>query len=173
MIRLALMARETQTTTIDAIVDLAHSLQLDGVDLHLSGMSRDRDYLRRLKLRCVKRGLTIGYVGGGSMVGPPEGAEARRDQAREDVDTAAYLGAQLLRVFARQTWPDTPSEQDALWQQMIADFQMLSDYAAQQGVVVGLQNHDEGSTAATAIRVLRILADVDRDNFSLVMDTGQ
>ena len=93
MIRLAMMARETQTTTIDAIVDLAHSLQLDGVDLHLSGMSRDRDDLRRLKLRCLERGLTIGYVGGGSIAGPPEEADARRRQGRDDVDTAAYLGA--------------------------------------------------------------------------------
>jgi len=173
MIRLSMMARETPTTTIETVVDLAHSLQLDGVDVHMSGMSREPDTLRRLKLRCLERGLTIGYVGGGSMAGLPEESEARLRQGREDVDTAAYLGAQLLRVFARHPWPDTQAEQDALWQGMIADFQELADYAADRGVIVGLQNHDEGSTAATASRVLRILADVERDNFTFIMDTGQ
>ena len=139
----------------------------------MSGMSREREALRRLKLHCLRRGLTIGYVGGGSMAGAPEEAQTRLQQGREDVDTAAYLGAQLLRVFARRPWPDTQKEQDALWGGMIAGFQELSDYAADRGVAIGLQNHNEGSIAATADRVLRILDDVDRDNFTLVMDTGQ
>jgi sugar phosphate isomerase/epimerase len=80
---------------------------------------------------------------------------------------------QLLRVFARHRWPDTVEEQEALWRPMIVSFQELSDYAARKGVAVGLRNHDGGGFCMTADQALRILRDVDRDNFSFLMDTGQ
>jgi len=173
MMRLSMMARETPTTSIDSVITLAHELKLDGVDIHLSGMPREEDYLLRVKSLCLKYGLSIGYAGGGSFVGPPEEATARMDQGKADVDTAAFLGAQLLRVFARHKWPDAVEEQEALWGPMVESFQELSDYAARRGVAVGLQNHDNGSFAMTADQVLRILREVERDNFSFLMDTGQ
>ena len=173
MIRLSMMARETKDNSIDSAIELAHRLQLDGVDIHMSGMPRQRDYLLRVKLLCLKYGLSIGYAGAGSFVGPAEGVDERRVQGRDDVDAAAFLGAQLLRVFARHKWPDTKEEQEALWRPMISSFQEISDYAAERGVSVGLQNHDNGSFAMTADQVLRILREVGRDNFSFLMDTGQ
>ncbi len=173
MIRLSMMARETPTKTIDSVIQLAHDLELDGVDIHMSGMPREEEYLLRVKLLCLKYGLTIGYAGGGSFVGPAETAASRMEQGRLDVDSAAFLGVQLLRVFARHRWPDTVKEQEALWRPMIASFQELSDYAARKGVAVGLQNHDGGGFCMTADQALRILRDVDRDNFSFLMDTGQ
>ncbi|MFH1572067.1 MAG: sugar phosphate isomerase/epimerase [Gemmatimonadota bacterium] len=173
MIRLSMMARETTTTRIDSALDLARRLELDGVDLHLGGMSRDPEYLRQLKLGCLRRGLTIGYLGGGTFVGPPEEAAARLAQGKADVDLAAQLGAQLLRVFARHRWPETEAEQEALWRPMIASFQELAEYAAARHVAVGLQNHDESSFAMAAWQVKRILEEVGRDNFTFIMDTGQ
>ena len=173
MIRLSMMARETADTTIERVIELARELQLDGVDLHLSGMSRDPAYLRRIRGLCLRYGLSIGYTGGGSFVGPPEEAQKRMEQGKADVDTTAFLGAQLLRVFARHKWPDGVEEQEALWRPMIASFQELADYAAERGVSLGLQNHNNGSFAMTADQVLRILRETDRSNFSFVMDTGQ
>ncbi len=173
MIRLSMMARETKDNSIDNVIGLAHRLKLDGVDIHMSGMPREREYLLRVKLLCLKHGLSIGYAGGGSFVGTAEGAAERMVQGRADVDAAAFLGAQLLRVFARHKWPDTESEQEALWRPMIDSFQEISDYAADRGVAIGLQNHDNGSFAMTANQVLRILREVDRGNFSFLMDTGQ
>ena len=43
MIRLNMMARETKDNSIDSVIELAHRLKLDGVDIHLSGMPRERD----------------------------------------------------------------------------------------------------------------------------------
>ena len=43
MIRLGMMARETPTMTIAAAIAEAKKLELDAVDLHLSGMKRDLD----------------------------------------------------------------------------------------------------------------------------------
>ena len=173
MVRLGMMARETADTTIERVIEFAHELRLDAVDIHLSGMSRDPGPLRRIKGLCLTYGLSIGYTGGGSFVGPPEEAGKRMEQGMADVDTTAFLGAQLLRVFARYKWPDRVEEQEALWRPMIASFQELSDCAAEKGVNVGLQNHDNGSFAMTADQVLRILHETDRENFSFLMDTGQ
>jgi len=173
VIRLGMMARQTQDRSVEQALELAHRLGLDSVDLHLSGLSRDGQYLRRLKLDCLRRGLTIGYVGGGTFVGPPEERQQRLAQGRADVDLAAYMGAQLLRVFARHPWPETEAEQEALWGPMIDSYRELADYAAERGVAVGLQNHDNGSFAMTAWQVLRILDEVGRDNFTFIMDTGQ
>lgn len=173
MIRLGMMARETADTTIEEAIEFAHELRLDAVDLHLSGMSRDLDYLYRIRTLCLKYGLSIGYTGGGSFVGPAEEAEKRMVQGKEDVDATAFLGAQVLRAFARHKWPETVEAQEAFWGPMIASFQELSDYAAGKGVCVGLQNHDNGSFAMTADQVLRIQGEVERENFSFIMDTGQ
>ena len=173
MMKLGMMARETADTTIESVIEFAHELELDAVDLHLAGMSRDPEYLRRIKALCLKYGLSIGYVGGGSFVGPAEEIEKRMAQGREDVDTTAFLGAGLLRVFARHRWPDAVEEQEALWRLMIVSFQELADYAAGKRVNVALQNHDNGSFAMTADQVLRILRETGRETFSFIMDTGQ
>ena len=173
MIRLSTMVRQTADTDIEADIAFARQLGLDGVDLHLSGLNRDPDYLMGIRQQCLRSGLVLGYTGGGSFVGPPEAAAERLEQGRADVDLTAFVGAQVLRVFARHKWPETTAEQEALWGPMIASFRALADYAAERGVQLALQNHDNGSFAMTADQVLRILAEVKRDNFSFLMDTGQ
>ena len=173
MIRLGMMARETATMTIDAAIAEAKALQLDAVDLHLSGMNRDLDYLGHVRTRCLHSGLTIGYTGGGTFVGLPEERDKRRTQGRADVDATAFLGAQVMRLFARHKWPATVAEQEALWGPMIESFQEVADYAVTKGVQVAVQNHNNGSFAMNAVQVLRILGEVDRPNFSYLLDTGQ
>ena len=173
MIKLGVMARETAQGSIESIIDLAYELNLDVVELHLAGMSTEPDYLRKIKIQCLKRGLPIGYLGSGTLAGPVEKLPELVEQAKVNVNLAAFMGAQMVRVFARHKWPDTVAEQESLWVPMIGAFQEVSDYAAEQGVILGLQNHNNGSFAMTAHQVLRILREVDRENFTFVMDTGQ
>lgn len=173
MIKLGMMARQTQDATIESIINYAYELKLDVVELHLAGIPTDRDYLRKIKTLCLKRGLPIGYLGAGSLAAAPAELPQRIEQAKEAVDLAAFMGAQLIRVFARHKWPNTVEEQEALWVPMIGAFQEVSDYAVDRGVIVGLQNHNNGSFAMTADQVLRILREVDRQNFTFIMDTGQ
>ena len=99
MIRLGMMARETPTTTIDSVLAEARALQLDAVDLHLSGMTRDVDYLRHVRTTCLRSGLAIGYTGGGSFVGPAEEREKRMAQLRADIDATADLCAHVLSLI--------------------------------------------------------------------------
>ncbi len=173
MIKLGWMARATDAEVFEEQVKFASDLNLDVIDFHLRGMPREMDFIMKIKMMCVKAGLPIGYLGGGSLVGEPEQREERMEQGRADVDMAATMGAQMLRMFARYKWPDTDAEQKALWEPMIEDFIALADYATEKGVILGLQNHDNGSFCMTAEQALRILWEVDRDNFTFLWDTGQ
>jgi sugar phosphate isomerase/epimerase len=174
MIKLGIMARETREASLEDTIAFAYEeLKLDTIDLHLSGVPRETAYLTKIKMLCHRHGLCIGYLGGGSLAGPEAELRKMVEQAKEDVDLTAFMGAELLRLFARHKWPDTVEEQEALWGPMIRSFQEVSDYAAGRGVVVGVQNHDESSFAMTADQVLRILRETNRDNFTFIMDTGQ
>lgn len=173
MIKLGWMARATDAEVFEGHVRYARELGLDVIDFHLEGMLRDIGFVMRIKMMCVRAGLPVGYLGGGSLVGPLEHREARMEQARSDVDMTAAMGGQMLRVFARHKWPDTREEQEYYWGPMVEDFRELSDYAAERGVVLGLQNHDNGSFCMTAEQALRILEDVDKENFTFLWDTGQ
>ena len=173
MIKLGWMARATDAEVFEGHVRYAGELGLDVIDFHLGGMPRDIGFVMRIKMMCVRAGLPVGYLGGGSLVGPLEHREARMEQARSDVDMTAAMGGQMLRVFARHKWPDTREEQEYYWGPMVEDFRELSDYAAERGVVLGLQNHDNGSFCMTAEQALRILEEVDKENFTFLWDTGQ
>ena len=173
MMKLSWMARATDAAVFERQVQFAGDIGLDVIDFHLSGMPRDPEFITKIKTMCVDAGLLIGYLGGGKFVGPLEERSMRLDIGRQDVDTAALMGAQMLRVFARYKWPDSREEQERFWGPMIEDFRAISDYAAEKAVVIGLQNHNHGSFAMNADQVLRILRDVDRPNFTYIMDTGQ
>ncbi len=173
MIKLGWMARATDAEVFEEQVKFASDLDLDVIDFHLGGMPREMDFIMEIKMKCVRAGLPIGYLGGGSLVGQPEEREDRMVKGRADVDMASVMGAQMLRVFARHKWPDTVEEQEALWRPMIADFKSLADYASEKGVILGLQNHDNGSFCMTGEQALRILSEVNKDNFTFLWDTGQ
>ena len=173
MIKLGWMARATDADVFEEQVNFASDLDLDVIDFHLGGMPRDMDFIMKMKMMCVRAGLPIGYMGGGSQVGPPEKRDERIEQGRADVDVTSAMGGQMLRVFARHKWPDTEEEQEAFWGPMIEDFRSLADYATEKGVILGLQNHDNGSFCMTAKQALRILREVDKENFTFLWDTGQ
>ena len=67
MIKLGMMARATDEAVFQSHVQFAHELELDVIDFHLSGLPRDPDFLRRIKILCMKHGLPIGYLGSGSL----------------------------------------------------------------------------------------------------------
>ncbi len=164
-----------QLTDLDSYIDYAYELRLDAVEFHLgtSFESRDPDYLRRIKIKCLKKGLPIGYIGAqGNFTGTEDELRERVADAKQAVDDASFLGAPLIRLFGGRV-PDGVEDREPLWPPMIRSFQEVCDYAAEKGVFIGLQNHDGGNLAATGDNVLRILRETDRENFTLIMDTGQ
>ena len=173
---------------IERLIRLIHELRLDIIDfqLYTGFRSRDPEYLRRIKILCHRYGLPIGFVGIGSgfvgasnkpnqgMIGvplPSEELQRRVDEAKEAVDVAVLMGAPLIRLFGGGV-PEGTENREALWSTMIRSFQEVADYAADKGILLGLHNHPP-TVAPTGDDILRILHDVDRENFTFILDTGQ
>ncbi len=159
---------------IESFIESVNEFRLDTIDfLRRAFSSTDPTYLRHIKMLCLKHGLPVGYLGvSGGFVGPDDEVRARVDTAKETVDVALFMGAPLVRVFGGSYRPGT-EDLEPLWPNMIASHQEIADYALEKGVIVALQNHDNNNLAATSEDVLRILREVDRPNFSFIMDTGQ
>ena len=178
----------SESVDVESLIELIRELKLDIVDFQLDRgfRSRDPDYLRRIKLRCHRYGLPIGFIGagagfvghcrgpGGEVLGaplPPRELRQRIAQVREAVEVAAFMGAPLVRLFGSGI-PARSENRLALWSSVIASFQEVCDYAAERGILVGLHNHAP-AVPPTGDDILSILRDVDRSNFTFIMDTGQ
>ena len=128
------MARGQSEDAYPGLIDFARDIGLDMIDIFLMPELQTPAILRRTRLMCLNAGLPIGYFASGvSLVGPAELRGQRLARAKADADSAAFIGAQVLHVFARHTWPDTVDEQEQFWAPMIEDFQELADYCAERG----------------------------------------
>jgi sugar phosphate isomerase/epimerase len=176
----------------------AEELELDGVellDIHFPMTSMA--YLRELRRLTAGLGLTISCVSVSNDFGlaTPEEREAELEKVRQWLDITAYLGAPVLRVFAG--WP-RPAPSDAasggargvdrllrripglrrrtakerLWSEMIAYLRTAAYHATESGIVLGLENHNDGGFVGTAAEVERCLREVDSPWLRLNLDTG-
>ena len=60
-------------------IDRAHELRLDGIDIHTRAFaSTEPAYLRDIRMRCLKRGLAISYIGVSNDFGRPVPELAQR-----------------------------------------------------------------------------------------------
>lgn len=104
--------------------------------------------------------------------GPDFEGEIARIQAH--VDVAARLGAPMMRhdisSFRRPIESTTMTQYVKELPRMIEGAQRIADYAKERGVATLLENH--GFFVNGSDRVLQLLSQVDRDNYRLLMDTG-
>lgn len=154
-------------------IDLCGHLQLDGVDFNLSSLrSLDREHLKDVKKACVERGLTIACLGVTNDYGRPDAEqEAVRRRVRQGIETAQFLGAPVVRLFAGSVGAGRGRE--AVWKRAVEGLRRAAEEGEKVGVVVGLQNHNHGNVAATGEDVARLLREVDHPWCKHVLDTGQ
>lgn len=159
---------------VESFIQMSHDIGLDVIDFHHRAFaSDDPEYLLALKMKCLKLGLPIGYMGvGGGFAGSEAEQRQRIREAKAAIDTAAFMGAPLVRVFGAHCPPDV-TDRDPLFASLARCLTEVADYGVEKGVIVALQNHDNRNLAATGPDVLRILRDVGHRNFSYIMDTGQ
>lgn len=159
---------------VETFIERVYQWGFDCIDFNLSHFtSRDHAYLRRVKLAALRRGLPVGYLGvSGGFVGDEKVQRAQVARAKDAVDVAAYIGAPLIRVFAGQP-PAGVDDWEPYFPPLVACLQEVSEYAAEKGVYVALQNHDNRNLAAIPRDVKRILKEVNDPNFGFLLDTGQ
>lgn len=169
MIKIGCNYLSLRDTSVEDFIQTACDLRLDVVDFHQRTFaSTDPGYLSSIKLRCLRLGLPIGYIGvSGLFVGTAAERREHAQTCREAVDLAAFLGSPIIRLFC-STIPDKNGDGEDPWPAMISGYQEAADYAAGKGVAVGLQNHP-----STGDDMLRIWRETSRENFAFIMDTGQ
>ena len=104
-----------------------------------------------------------------------------RDEGKQRIkdwtDVCVKLGAPVLRVFADtnipgKKWPDVAGgatrAQVEGW--MADDFRECAEYAAKQGIFLGVQNH--GDFLRTSEEQLRLVTRVDSEWCGPIVDTG-
>lgn len=179
MMKLGCMSLSYQRVITEGRMDLlgfierAYELGLDGIDIHVRHLaSTEEEYLRDVRMRCLKRGLAISYLAVSNNFGRPE-SELREqvEMVKEWTDVAARMGVPLLRIFA--AWIPEGEDEDMVWRRMIPCIKEAASYGQERGVVIGLHNHNHNCVTRTGEDVVRILQEVDHPYFSHILDTGQ
>lgn len=154
-------------------IDRAFELRLDGIDIHTRAFaSAEPEYLRDIRMRCLKRGLAISYIGVSNNFGKPEAElPAVVDDVKQWVDVAEFMGIPLVRIFA--AWVPEGETEETVWARMMPCMKEVASHAQDKGVVLGLHNHNHGCVTRTGKDVRRIIEEVDNPYFSHILDTGQ
>ena len=121
---------------------------------------------------CLKRGLTISYIGVSNDFGRPQ-AELQGvvDEVKRWVDVAAFMGVPLVRIFA--AWVRNGESEEQVWARMMPCMHEVAVYGQEKGVVLGLHNHNHGCVTRTGKDIRRILEAVNNPYLSRILDTGQ
>lgn len=151
-------------------VEECASLGLHGVEL-LSNhfVSTERDYLRSLKLACVRRHLTIAMVSAGGHLTVSDDAtrEAEVAELERWFDVAAFMGAPRLRFFCGRG-DELAAGGEALYARVLDAMQRIVAFGEARGIVAALENH--GGT--TVEDLLRFRRDIASPWFAFTLDTG-
>jgi len=119
-------------------------------------------------------GLEIScYTFGASFIDKtPEEFDAEVERVKGEIDHAAGLGTRLVRhdVAFRPAGKNSDEQFEKDLPLFVDACGRLADYAATKGITTMIENH--GFHVQGAKRVLRIHEDVGRDNFKLLIDTG-
>jgi sugar phosphate isomerase/epimerase len=157
---------------IEGFLDYCGELGLDGVDLlsyywtdQAAEMAKAPEWLQRNRLTLAA------YAVGNNFVQAEASARATQMQmVRDGIDTAARLGAPVLRVFGGsrpRAGAMSPAEALDL---AIDNLGASAAYAQSQGVVLGIENH--GGLPGTAAEVRQVLEAVNSPALRLILDVG-
>jgi len=99
----------------------------------------------------------------------PEKRASNLELVKSWIVAASKLGAPHVRVFAGKQSPEGFSR-DEVKSRIIDGFQECADFAADHGVMVAFQNHDDFIVSTEDI--IEILESVNSDWFGLMLDIG-
>jgi len=173
---------------VEEMIDHVRQLGLDLIDLQLDRGLKGLDpaYLRSIRDKCDSNGIEIGYAGVGSgLVGVSQNSagetigvsldddelETRITEVERGIDAAGELGTSLIRLFAGRI-PEATPDRNKIWDQSTGAFQRVADYAKDRDIKIGLHNHPP-AVAPTGEDVLQIRSAIDRENVTVILDTGQ
>lgn len=150
----------------------SEELQVGGVDIIAEQMpSRTRRCWLEVRKRCTDGRLSIACLSPGNDFGKPTAIARRRqvDNVRRWIETAVILGAPCLRIFAG--WAP-PGEAARRWPRMVACVRRVARDAAQAGVTLVVEPHDEGGFLSTSRATLRLIHELESPWVRINLDVG-
>ena len=164
------------TITIPQVVDYCaqHGLQsLDATGYYFPGYpaAPPDEFIRDLKRRAFVNGVAINGTGVRNDFAVVDAEARKRDVqlVKDWIVVAAKLGATVVRVFAGKEVPKGNTFDQALgW--MVPLFQECAEFGKRNGVMVGLQNHND--FVRTADETIKIANAVGSGWFGVILDVG-
>ena len=155
------------------LIDWCGSMDLSGVELtsYYFKKNFDRGYLKQLRRRAFRQGITVSGTAVGNNFCLPPGEERAKEiaQVEQWIDHASDLFAPHIRIFAGSLPEGVEKKTGIQW---VADsIKRVLEKAAEKGVMLGLENH--GGVTARAADHLAICAAVGQHPwFGVNLDTG-
>lgn len=146
--------------TMEEFILKGVALGVQGVDMTTYWLkSSDTAYLAGLRRFAYRNGMPFSGAAIGTDMCQPDAAK-RRDELekiRKWVDATEILGASHLRVFGGEVPAGSTEEQGIQW--VVETMKPACDYAAQKGVIIGIESH--GGITSKATNIVSILRQVD------------
>ncbi len=154
------------------LVDMAVENRVDGIDSTVYWFPRDNleSFLVSFRRKAYLAAVELPSIAIRSDLCRPTAYEQEREAAwlRHWIDVSYRLGSSHIRVFGGQVPEGSSEDQAARWVAEI--LKRAADYAADRGVVLGLENH--GGITSRAERIIQIVRAVDHPNVGINLDTG-
>lgn len=146
-------------------------LPVQGIELDSSHFKETTvDYLAKVKRITAENDLSLASVAVSNDFGHQQKLANEREliKVKEWLDIAKMLGSPILRVFAG--WPKDDKERQ--WDEMIQYLRKCTEYAEDNGIVLGLENHNHGGFIQTSKDVKRVFNEIESNWLGLTLDTG-
>ncbi len=156
----AFMSFSCPQLTLDEMLALARRLGYDGIEPridsgHKHGVELDTDASQRQEIRqkAADSGIAICCIATSCRYTDPATAQQQVEETLRCIDLAADVGSPRLRVFGGKI-PEGVSREAAI--DLLAEsLRAVADHAAQRGVVVCLETHDDWCDPTHVAEVMR------------------
>ena len=160
---LAFMTWSTPELTLEENLDLAQRLGYDGIEPRIEGKQRhgievDTSAAERQAIRqkAASSGIALCCVASSLRYADPATAQEQVARTRQCIDLCADIGAPRLRVFGGGLPKDVTREQAT--DLLVDSLRAVGDQAAERGVTVCIETHDDWSDPRHLAPVLERVA---------------
>ncbi len=151
-------------------IDYCAEHECDGAELtsYFFPKELSTDYLVQVRRHAFLKGVAVSGTAIGNNFSHPKGPKRDEEIAKTKlwIDRAVALGAPHIRVFAGQTKELTREAADKL---VVEALEECSDYAGQQGIFLGIENHD---AIGSAEHLLKLIKQVNSRWLGVNLDSG-
>jgi len=153
------MSFSTPSLSLEDMLDVARRYGYDGIEprldakhahgIEVGATAREREAARKLSL---DKGVQIACLATSVRFADPAETEEMIRQTHDRIDLAADVGAPVIRVFGGRI-PEGITRDQAV-EQLVRSLLRVADHAAERGVTICLETHDDWCDPAHVAAVL-------------------